>query len=422
MKKKLSKKERRINERFNVLKAVMSPEEMEFENRMRAIQMCIPVAMEQARAELEGEWATLVGKRYERGKEMGPWGENQGSVFIGDQKVKMMIPRVRKRKTNEEVPLKSHERLQHPGVIDMVALSRVLNGISHKNYEKAVIAIPETFGIKRGSISKKFIRASGKKLREFIERDLSVYDIVAIFIDGKTFAKTDMIIALGITLDGKKIPLGFIEANTENHKVCRDFLRDLIDRGLRTENEILFIIDGAKGIYKGITDVLKEKALIQRCQWHKRENVLAYLDKQNQEIFRRRLQAAYDQPTEEKAKEKLGQIKRDLQNINISAVKSLEEGLEETLTLHRLGMFSKLGTSFKTTNCIENVNRQLEIKTGRVSYWQNSDQRRRWVGTALLDIEPNLRTVKGYQHLPELRLAMKALKMKNETKKLQKAA
>ena len=115
-------------------------------------------------------------------------------------------------------------------------------------------------------------------------------------------------------------------------------------------------------------------------------------------------------------------LSRVLNGISHKNYEKAALAVPETLTLHRLGMFSKLGTSFKTTNCIENVNRQLEIKTGRVSYWQNSDQRRRWVGTALLDIEPRLRTVKGYQHLPELRLAMKALKMKNETKKLQKAA
>jgi len=421
MKMKLSKRGRRIKERYNIIRGAMEGD-MEFENRMLAIQTLIPIGLEKVREELMEEFNKLAGKPYERGKEMGPWGENNGSVFLGDQKVALTYPRVRHKKTNREIPLKKYKRLQDPGVINGIALSRVLNGISHGNYEKAVVSVPETFGIKRGSISKKFIRASANKLRELMERDLSLYDIVAIFIDGKTFAKNNMIMALGITLDGKKVPLGFIEASTENQKVCRDFLRGLVDRGLRTENEILFIIDGGKGIHKGITDVLKEKAVIQRCQWHKRENVLAYLDKEAQAIYRRKLQAAYEQPRYEKAKEKLNQIKRDLENMNISAVNSLEEGLEETLTLHRLGMFSTLGTSFKTTNCIENVNRQLEIKTGRVSYWQNSDQRRRWVGTALLEIEPGLRKVKGYQHLPELRLAMKRLQMKKETGQIQKAA
>jgi transposase-like protein len=161
------------------------------------------------------------------------------------------------------------------------------------------------------------------------------------------------------------------------------------------ENEILFIIDGAKGLYKGVKEALGSQAVIQRCQWHKRENVAKYLDKKLQPQFRRKLQAAYEQPTYEKAKQRLGQIKKELALINASAVASLEEGLEETLTLHRLGVFKQLGESFKTTNCIENIMSQVGIYTDRVDYWKNSDQRQRWVGTALLEIEPHLRKVRG---------------------------
>ncbi len=241
---------------------------------------------------------------------------------------------------------------------------------------------------------------------------MSGHDILAIFIDGKSFADNQIIIALGITLEGKKI-VGFIESSTENHRVCQDFLNGLMDRGLNTENEILFIIDGAKGLHKGIKRVLSDKAVIQRCQWHKRENVLKYLDKSHQSHFRRKLQAAYEQPTYEAAKKRLGQIKKELAFINQSAVNSLQEGLEETLTLHRLGLFKQLGESFKTTNCIESIMRQVGIYTDRIGYWKNSDQRQRWVGTALQEIEPNLRKVKGYRHLGELREAMKKLNSKN---------
>ncbi|MDP6426175.1 MAG: hypothetical protein QF443_04220 [Dehalococcoidia bacterium] len=114
----------------------------------------------------------------------------------------------------------------------------------------------------------------------------------------------------------------------------------------------------------------------------------------------------------------VGSVKKELSILNQSAVRSLEEGLEETLTLHRLGMFPKLGTSFKTTNCIENIMRQVGIYTDRVSYWKNSDQRQRWVGTALQEIEPNLRTVRGYRHLKELRRAMKGLNHKENIVKV----
>ncbi len=178
---------------------------------------------------------------------------------------------------------------------------------------------------------------------------------------------------------------------------------------LNLEKEILFIVDGGKGLHKGIKEVMGGKAVIQRCQWHKRENVLKFLDKANQDVFKRKLQAAYELPTYDKAKARLEAIRRELKLISESAVASLDEGLEETLTLHRLGLFEKLGQSFKTTNCIETVNKQLATKTDRVDRWQNSNQRQRWVATALLVIEPRLKKVKGHKHFTDLRSAMKGV-------------
>ncbi len=192
-----------------------------------------------------------------------------------------------------------------------------------------------------------------------------------------------------------------------NHTICRDFLNELKGRGLKFNQEILFIIDGGKGIYKGAQKVMGKNALIARCQWHKRENVLDYLAKERRSEFHQKLQAAYNEPSYELAKKAIGAIRQELKQINQSAVNSLDEGMEETLLLQKLGLFDKLGTSFKTTNCIENVNRGLEQYTGRVSRWHHSDQRRRWVATALLEIEVRLRLVKGHEHLKELRVAMK---------------
>lgn len=389
------------------------------EGRLSMIQMLIPLGMKAVEEELQREIRELAGERYSRGGELKRWGENPGSVYLGDQKVKVPVSRVRNTTTNEEVQLESYERLQSPQLVDDMALSRVIHGMSQRNYEQAAIQVPETFGIKKTSISRRFIRASAKKLREFTERDLSEYNIVAIFIDGKWFAENEIVLALGVTIDGDKIPLGFVETGTENHVVCRQFLLGLKDRGLNLDQEILFIVDGGKGLYKGIKEVMGGKAVIQRCQWHKRENVVKYLDKANQELFRRKLQAAYQLPTYERAKARLAIIKRELGLINESAVASLEEGLEETLTLHRLGLFGKLGQSFKTTNCIENVNKQLATKTDRVDRWQNSNQRQRWIATALLVIEPRLKKVKGHEHLNELRVAMKdAVNTKKQTKKV----
>ncbi len=381
--------------------------------RIELIQMLIPVGLQAIEEELQSEVMRIAGARYTRtDPDLKRWGCNEGSVFLGDQKVSVRVPRVRDVLNGKEVPLSSYHGFQNPGSIDEIVFKRLINGVSTRKYEKAALEVPATFGIKKSSVSRKFIRASARKLKECLERDLSGYDIVSIFIDGKGFAENEIIVALGITLTGEKVILGFIESSTENARVCRDFMNELINRGLNTDNEILFVIDGAKGIYKGIKSALSEKAVIQRCQWHKRENILKYLDKSHQSNFRRKLQSAYEQPTYEAAKNKLNLIKKELAILNQSAVRSLEEGMEETLTLHRLGMFQKFGISFKTTNCIENIMRQVGIYTDRVSYWKNSDQRQRWVGTALQEIEPKLRIVRGYRHLKELREAMKNLNVK----------
>ena len=390
-------------------KKAMAELERDFQGEARwtMIQTLIPLGLQAVAAELQSEVEHIVGPRYSRQSECQRWGYNAGSVFLGDQKVKIAVPRVRDGNSNEEVTLKSYQGLQNPRLIDEAVLNRVMRGMSQGSYEDAAISVPETFGIKKTSVCRRFMRSSAKKLREFMERDLSGHDIVAIFIDGKWFADNEIVVALGVTMDGEKVLLGFVETSTENHVVCRQFLNGLRDRGLNMDREMLFILDGGKGLHKGVTEVMGAKAVIQRCQWHKRENVVSYLDKGKQGEYRRRLQSAYEMPTYEKAKKRLEAIKRELKLINASAASSLEEGFEETLTLHRLGLFEKLGESFKTTNCIENVNKSLATHTDRVDRWHNSDQRQRWIATAMLKIELRLIKVKGHKHLNELRAAMK---------------
>jgi putative transposase len=419
--KTVSKKGQRINRLTDVTE--MTEEEQRFEERMTMIQTLIPLGLLWTAQELQAEVRTLAGERHSRGLEAGRWGSNPGSVYLGDQKVRLRVPRVRDRRTNEEIRLASYERLQSPTVIDQLALQRVINGISTGKYERAALSVPETFGIKRSSVSRRFIRASARKLAVLNERDLSGYDIVAMFLDGKHFSTDhEIVVALGVTITGEKVILGMVETSTENTVICREFVEGLIERGLRVEEPILCIIDGGKGIHKGLKDALGDQAVIQRCQWHKRENVLEYLTKGRRDEYRRKLQGAYQQPTYETARKALQSIKHELQGINLSAVKSLEEGFEETLTLHRLGLFEKLGTSFKTTNAIENVNSLLAIYTDRVDYWKNSEQRQRWVAAALMEIEPQLRTVRGHAHLPQLRTAMAQYVVKRSSTTELKAA
>lgn len=386
------------------------------ETRVSLIQTMIPVVMMYVKELLQEDVERLAGKRYSRegGQEwVSRWGSQPGSIYLQDKKVPIMVPRVRDTKKAEEIQLNTYKQLQQACKGDEKLLKRVIRGLSCRSYEECADMIPGVFGLKPSTISRRYIRASSRKLRELMERRLEGHDIVAIFIDGKTFAEDEMVIAIGVTMSGEKIILGMVQTGTENEKVISRFLEELKDRGLDYSNGILFVVDGAKGIIKSIKKTFGEYGVIHRCQWHKRENVVSYLPKSRQKEIREKLQVAYEKPTYSEAKESLLKIKPTLREINESSVGSFEEGFEETLTLHRLGLFKELGISLKTTNCIESILSQVGRKTDKVSYWKNSNQKMRWVATALLDIEPRLRTIKGYRNLPMLRAALqKHLKQK----------
>lgn len=180
----------------------------------------------------------------------------------------------------------------------------------------------------------------------------------------------------------------------------------MIHRGLRYQQGLLVIIDGSKALYNAVTKAMQGFVCVQRCQWHKRRNVAEYLPKGERVRIRRRIQKAYEAPTYEDAKKALRALKPELALMNQSAVASLEEGLEETLTLHRLGMMPYLRKSFRTTNLVESVNSMAKDLTRNVKRWRNSKQRHRWLAVALLDIEPRLNRVMGHRHLPLLRRAL----------------
>ena len=232
----------------------------------------------------------------------------------------------------------------------------MLYGISYRNYEAAAEAIPGAIGLSGSTVSRTFIQASAAKLREFHERDLSGEDVVALVLDGKTFAEATMVIALGITLTGDKRFLGFVETDTENAQVVTPFLRSLLERGLDVSQGVLVILDGGTGLRAAVRKAFRRRAVVQRCQWHKRENVVSYLAKTERPLWRQRLQRAYQRPEYEETVAALTQLHDELEERNQSAAGSLAEGLDETLTLHRLGLYGVLGRSLKTTNCLESIN------------------------------------------------------------------
>ena len=396
-------------------------EALGLDSRVELISSLIPLGLMAVAEELQREVEELSGKRYTRKSCDGGvyrHGKNPGTVKMMGQKVPIQVPRLRD--ANGEVPLESYGQMHHGMPMDETLFRRVLYGISCRDYEGAAQAIPGAIGVSKSTVSRRFIQASAKELKAFQERDLSKHDVVAIFLDGKTFADDLMVIAMGVTLEGEKVFLGFVQTDTENAEVLSHFLRSLLDRGLDISQGILAIIDGSKGLRSGLKAAFKKRVVVQRCQWHKRENVVSYLEKSEQAWMRKRLQRAYERPTYEEALKKLKTIRADLEERNQSAVESLDEGFEETLTLHRLGVFALLGKSFKTTNCLESINSQAERRCHKVDRWVNSNQKQRWLAAALNDIEPRLRKVKGYRHLGKLRDAiMKELKL--DSKKVKAA-
>jgi transposase-like protein len=382
-------------------------EGMELDAKVEMIKGLIPLGLMHVQELLAQEVESLAEGWYARKTEEASgrrFGSNPGTVRLGGQRVPIRVPRVRSERG--ELPLRSYDALKGRGEVDEILLRRVLYGISCRNYELAAEAIPGAIGLSSSSVSRSFVETSAAKLKTFQERDLSGDDIVAIFLDGKSFAEEMMVIALGVTIAGDKRVLGFVQTDTESEKVLTPFLRSLMDRGLDVSEGILLILDGGKGLRSAVKKAFRGRAVVQRCLWHKRENVVSYLPRGEQAIWRKRLQRAYDRPTYKEALAALKLLLRELELKNQSAAASLAEGLDETLTLHRLGVYAKLGRSFKTTNCLESVNAQIEERCAKVDSWKNSSQRNRWLAVALQDIEPRLRKVKGYRHLMELRASI----------------
>ncbi len=382
-------------------------EDLELDGRTQAIRSLIGLGLIHVYEELDREVVALAGERYARKSEETEHrrhGTNPGSVKLGGQRIGIDVPRVRD--ADGEVQLSSYKALQANGDLDETMFRRVLSGISCRDYEAAAEAVPGAIGLSSSTVSRRFKEVSGTHLKALMERDLSELDLVALFIDGKAFAKYEMMIALGVTLGGEKVVLGFCQTATENAAAVGQFFEDLKSRGLSVDAGILVVIDGSKGIRAAVNQSFKGLFLVQRCQWHKRENVVSYLPKKEQRAWRQRLQRAYARPTYKEAKGELEKILRELDAVNQSAASSLREGFEDTLTLHRLGIFAVLGRSLKTANCIESINSMVEKRCGKVKSWKNSSQRMRWLASALQDIEPRLRRIRGHGDLPKLRDAL----------------
>jgi transposase-like protein len=358
---------------------------------------------------LEEEVVSLAGERYSRkqdGNSLRRWGSNSGSIRIDEEKVPIDVPRVRDTDAEEERSLRSYQAMKEADAGEELVRATLL-GLSQGDYKQVASQFVDGFGLSQSSVSRRFQERAQKALEEFENRSLEEENFLALWIDGKRVAGEQMIVCMGVTEAGYKKVLGFTQATSERSEPVIELFRDLIERGLTFEEGILCVIDGSKGLRKAIDEVFGDRAEVQRCQWHKRKNIVSYLPKTDQKSWRRKLQRAYQETTYEAAKERLTGLHAELQQINRQAARSLQEGLEETLTLHRLGLFDELGKSLKTTNCIESLMGDVEGYIGDVKRWHHSLQRHWWMAPALLEAEDGFRRLTGYEDLPSLKAALK---------------
>jgi transposase-like protein len=364
-----------------------------------------------ARLLLDDEVNQRCGFRYERvpERQVTRYGRQRGMVVIAGQKLPVERPRVRYTQRCGEAELENYACLQSPEAMPQSVLRRLVRGVSCRDYEDVVDMAREGFGVKKSSVSRSFVKASAKVVRELAERCFDGVRFPVIYIDGTPYGGEAMIAAMGITEDGTKRLLGVRQGATENAAVCTALLEDLCSRGLDTSSPTLLVLDGAKALHAAVKRVWGQNALIQRCQVHKQRNVRQHLPQKHWEGLSRQLNAAYHETDYDQALKGLKTTARWLERLNPDAAASLREGMEETLTVVRLGVPELLRRTLATTNPIESAFSVAENVTRRVKCWREGDMRQRWCIAGLMRAESKFRRVKGHRHMAQLLKALDRL-------------
>ena len=336
------------------------------------------------------------------------WGKERGYCVVMGQKVPIERPRVRTTE-DKEVRLGSYEMFHRGEPLSETVWEKLMLGLSTRRYGQAVREFTEAYGLEKSAVSEHFIEASRVKLKDLMERRLNKLQLCALLIDATPFEGQQMIVALGIGQDGRKTILGIRQGATENATVVGELLGDLMNRGLDFSTPRLYVLDGGKALHAAVKKYAGESAPIQRCQVHKRRNVLDHLTDEQKPAVARKLNAAYALEEYAAAREALNGLHHQLMHLNPSAARSLGEGLEETLTVHRLHVPQQLRLTLASTNVIESAFSIVERVCLNVKRWHSGDQRERWVGSGLLVAEKQFRRIKGHKQLPLLLRELEAL-------------
>lgn len=367
---------------------------------------------------MQAEVQTLCGKNHERfdGRTCVRWGEEVGTAIIDGAKRTVKRPRVRAlRSLNGEVQLETYKAMNSQELVDGPLTAAILAGVSSRNYENIVARGLEAKGISSSTVSRKAIASTKPTVDEFRTRKIDHLDLVVLFLDGVHVAKRQVIVCIGVDSNGKKHVLGLKNGATENEFVCQDLIDDLKEKGLNTQKQYLFVIDGSKALAKVIRASFGQNAAIQRCQEHKIRNVQAYLPRKHWDDVRKKMTAAYNEKTEKAASERLMTLRGELMPISENAVNTLTEGLFETLTIHRLGVVGSLKKALRTTNAIESAFASVRRYMRNVNRFRSESSIDLWLTRSLLETERHFRIIPGHRQLKTLKKQLAKYKVKKHS-------
>ena len=339
-------------------------------------------------------------------------GSEDGSVSLGGRRVSVRRPRVRTADGTAEVPVAAYELFNGTELLGEMAMTRMLAKLSTRRYSAGLEPVgaaveAEARSTSKSAVSRRFVAATESALAELLARDLAELDLVALMVDGVHFADHLCVVALGIGVDGTKHPLAVVEGSTENATLVTDLLVGLRDRGLDVTRPVLVVIDGAKALAAAVRAVF-DHPIIARCQLHKVRNVKAKLPKGLADTVASKMHAAYRLDTALAAQAALEDLARQLERTHPGAAGSLREGLEETLTVMRLGVPPTLARTLRSTNPIESMIEICRDHSTNVKRWRDGQMALRWCAAGMLEATKQFRKVNGFLHLPALRRALDA--------------
>ncbi len=338
-------------------------------------------------------------------------GHERGSMTLGGRRVEVSRPRMRTADDERELPVATYEYFADRDPLTRAVMDRMLAGVSTRKY--AVVGEPvgeeveqESSATSKSTVSEMFIERTTTALGELMSRRLDDVRLAVMMLDGMEIADRTHVVALGISTEGVKIPLGLWEGSTENATLARTLLADLVDRGLDPEQAILFVIDGGKAIRRAIKDVFGEHALVHRCHRHKERNVTDLLPERDRPAILARIRGAWALKDPDLAEQRLELLASELERTWPDAAGSLREGLPETLTLMRLGITGQLAKTLCSTNPCESMIEIVRYTQRNVKRWQHGDMRKRWTAAGMLVAEQQFRRIIGYRDLAKLVIAI----------------